>query len=260
MTTPPGSPKSMISARQTRRAVLENARDNGFHPGTIIDVGFAVGTEGLYGVFEDVHHLLIEPVAELEPAMARFCQTHPNSSYLVAAVSETAGEQSMVVRRVVGASSFHGTLKTGDAEMRQVPTFSLDQLVRERDLPKPYLLKMDIEGHELHALRGAREVCLEDTEMVILEVNTWMETRKRGSASMMDLFTFMDAHGFVFYDLIEPNYRPHDKALAVFDGVWVKTDSILRSKRSHRGAEDRSISKERKAGRANPYFSGPSSD
>ena len=259
MTTTPGSPNSMISARQTRLAVLENARDIGFRPGTIIDVGFAVGTDGLYDVFEDVHHLLIEPVAEMEPAMARFCETHPNSNYLVAAISETTGEQQMVVRRAVGASGFHGTLKTGDAEMRPVPTFSLDHLVRERDLPKPYLLKMDIEGHELHALRGAEEVCLKDTEMVILEVNTWMENRKRGSASMMDLFTFMDAHGFVFYDIIEPCYRPLDKALAVFDGVWVKADSDLRAKRSHRSEEERSLAAARKAAKANDYFSSGSS-
>jgi len=246
-----------FAPRQSRRAVLENARDAGFRPGTIIDVGFFVGTEGLYGIFEDTHHLLIEPVAEVEPAMKAFCETHPNSSYVVAAASDEPGSKPMVVRRSVGGSSFHGTLKVEDAETREVPTITLDQLVRERQPPKPYLLKLDVEGHELHVLRGAREACLKDAEMVILEVNTWREDRKRGGASLMDLFGFMDQQGFIFYDFIEPCYRPLDGALAVFDGVWVKTDSVLRQVRSFRNKQQYEATRHYKEQKAQQFFGEP---
>ena len=49
--------------RTSRRMVLENAKRAGFQPGSIIDVGFAMGTEGLFDVFEGTRNLLIEPVA-----------------------------------------------------------------------------------------------------------------------------------------------------------------------------------------------------
>ena len=131
---------------------------------------------------------------------------------------------------------------------------TLDQLVVERKLPGPYLLKLDVEGHELHVLKGATGPCLQNAEMVILEVNTWREDRKRGGASMMDLFAFMDAHGFVFYDIVEPAYRPLDGALYVFDGVWVKADSVLRQTRSYRSREQHLQAQDHKHDKAERFF------
>ena len=93
--------------RQRRQAVLETARDAGFRPGSIIDVGFAVGTEGLYGIFPDTHQLLIEPVAELEPALKAFCDSHPNSSYVIAAASDQLGPELQPLADHMPASSLY---------------------------------------------------------------------------------------------------------------------------------------------------------
>ncbi len=56
-----------VGARLKMRAVLENAKAAGFRPASIIDVGFAFGTNDLHNAFEDVRRLIIEPVAETEP-------------------------------------------------------------------------------------------------------------------------------------------------------------------------------------------------
>ena len=103
--------------RLRRQAVLENAKAAGLNPGTVIDVGFAIGTEGLFGVFEDAENFLIEPIAEMEPAMQAFCAQNPRSRYLLAAASDENGVKSMVARRAVGASGFHSNPKVGDAEI-----------------------------------------------------------------------------------------------------------------------------------------------
>lgn len=245
--------KSVPNPRQARAAVLENAKRAGLNPGTIIDVGFAIGTPGLFGVFEDAQIMLIEPIAEMEPAMQAFCREHPKARYVVAAASDENGEKTFMARRSVGVSSFHAGLKTGDAEARQVRTVTLDTLVRDYDLPGPFLIKMDVEGHELHVLRGAVET-LKATDLVILEVGVWNDNRKRGSASMMDLYRFMEEQGFSFYDYIEPHYRPLDGALAGFDGAWARTDGVLRQNRSYRTPEESAAKREARIKNSAAYF------
>jgi len=242
-------------ARLKMRAVLENAKAAGFRPASIIDVGFATGTTGLHDVWDDVRRLIIEPVAEAEPTMIRFCQEHPGASYEVAAASDAPGQRAMAVRPAISNSSFHVKLKGDHCEARMIPLVTLDELVVKHDLPGPYLLKMDVEGHELHVLRGALETCLPRTEMVIAEVGTWLDARPKGRASMMDVFRFMEDHGFSFYDIIEPAYRPLDGALYMFEAVFVRPDSILREKTSVRTAEQAAENLKVKQARADAALS-----
>ena len=80
-----------------------------------------------------------------------------------------------VARKGVTGSSFHTKFKPkdpGNSEKRLVPLITLDKVVSENDLPGPYLLKLDVEGHELHALNGALKHCLPKAEVVILEIGT----------------------------------------------------------------------------------------
>ena len=184
--------------------------------------------------------------------MAKFCETHPGSSYLVAAASDTPGVNTMVVRKSVTGSSFHGSTKVEDAVQRQVPTITLDQVTADQALPGPYLIKIDVEGHELHILRGA-ERCLEQTGMVMTEVILWNDHSSRGRASLMDQFRFLEDRGFVLYDIIEPAYRPIDGALYVFDGVFVKHDSPLRQVRSFRNKEQYAATRAGKEARARAF-------
>src|SRR5665213_81720 len=215
--------------RLTKRAVLENTRRLGFRPGAVIDCGFAYGTEGL-DVFDEARYVLIDPVKEAEAAMVRFCQDHPGSVYGLVAVSDKEGELEMVTRKGITGSSFHTKFLKHVDQLRKVPVVTLDGFLAPHDLPKPFLLKLDLEGHELHALRGATRT-LRDTEMVILEIGTWAEDHRRDRPSLMDLFRFMDNAGFVFYEFVEPGFRPIDGALYMFDAIFVRTDSVLRRER-----------------------------
>lgn len=224
--------------RLTKRAVLENTRAIGFRPGTIIDVGFAVGTEGLHDVFENVRHVLIDPVSEAEPTMKAFCDAHPGSIYFVAAASDNEKPLRIVTLPGITGSSAHRKHDAAVGELREAPSITLDRIAAENDLPKPYLIKIDVEGHELSVLKGATQ-CLKDAEMVIMEIGTWAESRPKGRPSLMDLFRFMEDAGFVFYEFVEPGYRSVDDALYMFDAVFVKTDSALRQVRTHKTPERR---------------------
>jgi len=241
--------------RLRKKAVLENAKRIGFAPGTIIDVGFAYGTEGLYDTFEDARAILIDPVAEAEPAMKAFCEAHPGSAYYVAAASDAPGTVKLLARAGVSGSSIHAK-GAPDGQWREVPAVTLDAIVAERKPPKPYLVKLDVEGHELHVLGGA-EACLKDTEMVILEVSTWAEDHPLGRPSLIDLFLFMNERGFVFYEFVEPSFRPIDGALYMFDAVFVKTDSILRRQRKHKTVEQAAVARKVKTEHAETALAAP---
>lgn len=239
--------------RLSMKAVLQNCRKIGFRPGTVIDVGYAFGTAGLQETFDDARHVLIDPMVETVPGMKKFCAEHPGSIWFNAGASDQEGELQLIARKGVTGSSFHTKFKPkdpGNSEKRAVPLITLDKVVRENDLPGPFLLKLDVEGHELHALNGALEHCLPKAEMVILEIGTWAEDHDKGRPSMMDLFRFMEDHGYVFYEFIDPGYRPIDGALYMFDAVFVKTDSVLREVRSHKTPEQHSKAQEVKEARA----------
>src|SRR5690349_20367910 len=47
----------------------EPFRRHGYAPATVIDVGVAAGTPVLYEAFPDAYHVLVEPLAEFEPAL-----------------------------------------------------------------------------------------------------------------------------------------------------------------------------------------------
>lgn len=221
--------------RLRKRNILRSAKQIGFRPGTIVDIGFAYGTEGLDEVFEDARYLLIDPVAETEEVMARFCAGHPGSAYVVAAASDRDGEMEFIAREGVSGSSFHTKLKA-DGERRNVPVRTLDRILAEHDLPDPLLIKIDTEGHELHVLRGA-EQALRRAGMVIAEISTWMEDNTLGRAGMMEIFQFMHERGFVFYEFAEPSFRPIDGALYMFDAVFVPKDSVLRRQKANKTPE-----------------------
>jgi FkbM family methyltransferase len=223
--------------RLSMKAVLENCRRIGFRPGTVIDVGYAFGTAGLQETFDDSVHVLIDPMKEVVPTMKKFCEAHPGSIWINAGASDHEGRLKIVARQGVTGSSFHTKFKPHDpttGEMRGVELVTLDKVVRDNVLPEPFLLKLDVEGHEMHALKGALQDCLPKCEMVILEIGTWAEDHDKGRPSMMDLFRFMEDQGYVFYEFIYPGYRPIDGALYMFDAVFVKTDSVLRAVRSHK--------------------------
>ncbi len=80
-----------------------------------------------------------------------------------------------------------------------------------------------------------------------MEIGTWAEDHPKGRPSMMDLFRFMEEQGFVFYEFVDPGYRPVDGALYMFDAVFVKTDSVLRRQRGHRTPEQLEASMRAKA-------------
>jgi len=89
---------------------------------------------------------------------------------------------------------------------------TLDDFLRNRELPEPYLLKIDIDGHELAAIEGATET-LKKCAVVIVEAQV---------GELPQRISVVASQGFVLFDLVEPCY--YDHALWQCDAVFLRED------------------------------------
>jgi FkbM family methyltransferase len=216
--------------RRTPEAVLAHVKRLGFEPATVIDVGVAYGTPELYEAFPESRFLLVDPLEEYAPAIDQITARLRSAEWVRAAAGPEPGSITINVNRAPALSSTLGHWKGQDdgGAPREVPVVRLDDLVAERSLPGPFLVKADVEGAELRVLEGASRV-LSETELVMLEVNLFEFLP--GQPQLHDVVAFMKERGFVTYDFYGGHVRLLDDALAMTNMAFVREDGMFR--RSH---------------------------
>jgi FkbM family methyltransferase len=212
--------------RRTATAVLEHVKQQGFKPAAVIDVGVAWGTPELYDAFPDARFLLVEPLDTYTEALEQI-KRRLDADYVLAAAGPEPGSITINVHRAPTLSSTLGQWKGKDegGERRKVPVVRIDDLVAERSLPGPYVVKVDVEGAELDVLAGGL-VTLEQTELVLLEVNLFQFLP--GQPQLHDVVAWMKEHGFVTYDFYGGHLRLLDGALAMVNMAFVREDGRFR--------------------------------
>ena len=215
-------------AKTTRNSIAEHCEllvRLGFEPKTIIDVGAADGTPGLYDYFPDADLLLIDPLEEHMPALREIGRKHARAKITLGAAGAAPGEIAINVypNRLTGSSCMVDPCGIGSA--RRVPMITLDGECAARGLRAPYLIKVDTQGFELEVLRGATAV-LAETEIVILEVSFFRLFTSNPIFS--EVILFMAERGFELYDFLGSSTRPLDGALAQADVVFARRTGMLR--------------------------------
>lgn len=208
--------------RATKRESLRVIRNLGFMPQVVFDVGAQIGTTELYEVFPESTHVLIEPVKENEEKLKEVCKSIRHATYIIAAADKKSGRGNLKITRNHQYSGLVRDLVLNDSTShfhREVETVAIDDLVRNANLPGPFLLKIDVDGAEINVLEGAKEA-LTRTGVAVIESTLF--------GQIHDVIDFMQKSGFVVYDILEPLYRPLDGALWQVDLVFIPKDSPLR--------------------------------
>jgi len=157
--------------------LLKLAREAGID--TIYDIGASVGTWSLLAksLIPNANIHAFEPLAKHQSEFHKKldCVTevtmHPIALGARNAIEKfhvTDFSDSSSILRPNELSKLH--LGVTEAEQITLSVHRLDEYRRERNLPSPDLLKLDIQGYELEALRGAPE-CLAAAKAVIAEVS-----------------------------------------------------------------------------------------
>jgi FkbM family methyltransferase len=235
------APVSAGRARDSLLQMLEQARSVGFSPRTVIDVGAAYGsfTRLCHGVFPGAHYLLIEPLDEYRPLLEQVTQSIPSSRYTLGAASACQGALAINVHPDLVGSSLYREVETGtgvNGVPRSVRAVTVDAVVREADASGPFLLKLDVQGAELDALKGAGQI-LDECEFVVLEVSFFKFFQDGPEAA--DMIGYMKHRGFVPYDIVGVQYRPLDGALSQADIAFVKEDGLFRRQHAYATAAQR---------------------
>ena len=207
--------------RRTIRQSYGQLKHLGFAPATVIDVGVASGTPELYETFPEATYLLVEPLAQFEHEITTILQRY-RGSYVIAAAGSRAGEVSFNVHdnHMEGSSLLQETMgPEADGHRVTVPMVVVDDLVRQRSLDGPILLKVDVQGGELEVLEGCADT-LKATEAVVLEVSLF--EFMKGAPQFYDVVSYMKGRGYVAYDIVLGWNRPLDDALGQVDIVFVK--------------------------------------
>jgi FkbM family methyltransferase len=212
----------------------------GFQPNTVIDVGVAKGTPELYSTFPDTYFLLVEPLKEFESDLKCILKKY-NGSYVLAAAGPSPGQVTFNVHKnhLDGSSLYKESMGSeADGNEIKVSMVKLDDILKEKQLSGPYLIKIDAQGAELDALEGAQKALLE-TEVVVLEVS--MFGFMKGAPQFYDVISYMKNHNFVAFDIVIGWNRPFDNALGQIDIVFVKENGMFRQSQSYSTVEQMNL-------------------
>lgn len=205
---------------------LQRVTGRGLSIGTVVDVGASNGSwsAGCMRHFPDSAYLLLEAQGCHEGKLIEFCQKHPNSKYILAAVGNEDGAC------FFDDGDPFGGLAANEATAgckTELPMIRLDTVMARDSLRGPFLLKLDTHGFELQIIHGA-ELMLRQTELAIIEAYVFRLNDK--AMLFHELCMEMDKRGFQLVDFSEPMWRSKDMALWQWDLFFVKkTNPVFQS-------------------------------
>jgi len=212
-------------------AALALLRRNGFQPDVVVDVGANRGqwTSMAREAFPDAIYHLVEPQDGCLPALKRLSAGSPDIHVHATAVTrpgvrtvvmigggdDHAGTGNFIPTRTIAAAAHNPT---------SYPSTTLDALFADLTSSR-LLLKIDVEGHELAVLEGARAL-LQRVEVIVSEF--WMyRSDEQEMATLPELLKTLQQAGFVLYDFGALHGRRSDDRLMSGDAIFVRDDSPL---------------------------------
>jgi FkbM family methyltransferase len=204
----------------------------GWEPSTCVDVGVAWGTVELQRGFKHARHVLIEP----NPLFAQYLQERSNRrgwTFHQVALSDQPGEIDFLVRpdsHQGGRIIYGGEDLSAYGQTITVPAMSLDEIDRRSPLGDNLLLKLDVQGHEGAALRGATSV-LKRTEVLVVETFAlgMLETTS-SSSQIVAMALEADLHLIGFLTFCSEG--PHRRVIRYVDLVFARPGGPVLSPRS----------------------------
>jgi FkbM family methyltransferase len=209
---------------------MKLAKKLGFSPRVIFDGGAFRGiwSRDAAHLFPGAQIVLIEPNPFVQKYIARnISHVEPPPRILNLALGESSGKAKFNIwgeeESNTGASLLNHV--SGEAnKVIEVDVDTIDNISQQMSLI-PDLVKLDLQGGELSALKGATRV-LKHTEVMMIEFGCLAAYIER--TTPRDLMEIMYENDYCLYDIIEYIYRPYDGALTGGDFMFVKNSSALR--------------------------------
>lgn len=213
--------------------LLEDITHRGLICNGILDVGANDGgwSRMIKKLLPDAKFFLIEPQIELEESLKSFINESEGSKYIIAGAGAKSGKEYLTIWDDLAGSSFlpkEDVSLIASGKQREIEIVTIDDIIKTGKFPIPELVKLDVQGYELEALKGA-DILFGKTEIFILEVSLFSFSDVPGMPILSDVVRFMADRDYVTYDFAGFSRRPLDGALGQCDICFVKKDSFLRA-------------------------------
>ena len=180
-------------------------KKHGVLPQSIVDVGANLGQFSIAS-YHNFPESLIIPV-EPDKAIARRLERNLPDSISNNVICCAVGDYDGNVTFQINADPQNSSILSLDVDRRRafpanvvlrevsVPISKLDTLLDTTTLPKPILLKIDVQGYEENVIRGSIN-SLKDVRWVVMEIS--FARLYKGEAEFLPLIDLMASHGFRF--------------------------------------------------------------
>lgn len=203
--------------RFTMEQALARVRARRLEVGTIIDVGASNGSwsEIARRHWPQAHDLLIEANPVHEAALRAYVRERKRAEYVLAAAGDEVGELFFDARNPFGGIASHDRRSE---DLVRLPATTVDHEVEARQLPPPFLVKLDTHGFEVPILEGATRTLQKASLLVIEAYNFDIE---KDSLRFWELCSLLEQKGFRTIDLCDPLLRPRDLSFWQVDLFFV---------------------------------------
>lgn len=207
---------------------LSTLKELGWAPQSIVDVGVAYGTVPLYEAFPDAKLFLIEPVDEWHGHLRRLISRREGCIIGVAAWDGCSNREIIVYSDPAAASLVGDLNRVGEGgNRRTVPAERLDVLLPRMGLARPFLMKIDVQGAELHALDGSSGI-VDGCDVLLVEVS--LLGNYATGALFDDVYRWCRGHGLCLFDIFGGSSAMGGRVLRQVDIAFVREDGVLARK------------------------------
>ncbi len=201
----------------------------GNQPLVIFDVGANRGNtiHRFLDFFPSAKIFAFEPLPTLAKEIKEQFRNSPNIVIDASGIADKKGEQLFYVNTSVDTSSFLPSKLTGlnsdpqvkNREQITVPVKTIRDSVRENNLDHIHILKLDVQGSELNALKGAAQL-LTDKKIDLIYTEAYFIQQYVDQPLFPEIALYLMDHGYQLQDIYKPIYGKGK--LAWCDAVFVR--------------------------------------
>lgn len=181
----------------------------------IFDVGANRGdiTSKYSELFSKARIFAFEPYADSFHILDSRFLNNKKIECFQAAIGEVNSRSNLFVNRNVDTNSLLRPVKMGLSSDQQVKNVSIvgvhvwtiDEFCRNRQIEEIDILKLDIQGGELSALKGARDL-LRNKKVKIIYTEAYFKKQYENQPLFHDISKFLEQYGYSLQDFYNPIY------------------------------------------------------
>jgi FkbM family methyltransferase len=205
---------------------LLHLREKGFRPGAVLDVGAAKGhwSRRAAALWPEAAFYLFDPLTESEPALRALSDGDPRFHHFLMALGRERATRRMNVASDPEASSLLDFPGQDQTVQREVPVETVDGLLAAGRIPRPDLVKLDVQGYELEVLAGGTSLFRAPCVFVV-EVSLFEFMPRCPLAH--EVVAYFAERGYRVFDVAGLLRRPFQDDLGQMDLVFVPRESPL---------------------------------